>query len=405
MRRPVDDIKDASVQRPALDRLLRYDRRTEARYEAEHGRARAAHLRHTIIFGILLYILHDISTYLLLPDHYRIIVLITLFVIVPCSLATAYGVAKVSAELREIMVLGAMLAATALPLFMFYYSDAPHSTHMNVEVILCVVFANMVLALRFRYALTYSCLILFAAAFAVGMKQGVDPDLKIALCFQFASVCLLSVYSNYLFERRRCMDYCVSQEAMMRAETAETAEKQFQMMSKTDALTGLPNRRFLDERLDEWFSDDRPAAVMMVDIDHFKLFNDTLGHPAGDECLRQIADAFRSAFSEPDLFCARFGGEEFILAIRNAEDLQARHLANAVVRSIEALGITHPGRSDGVEVVTVSVGVALKRPAEPVSKSQVLSQADEALYQAKRRGRNRFVMRSEVVDPRIAVNS
>ncbi len=405
MRRAVDGIKDASIQRPALDRLLRFDRRTEARYEAEHGRARAAHLRHTIIFGILLYILHDISTYLLLPDHYRIVVLSTLFVIVPCSLAAAYGVARVSAEVREIMVLGAMLAATALPLFMLYFSNAPHSTHMNVEVILCMVFANMVLALRFRYALTYSCLILFGAALAVGLKQGVDPNLKFALCFQFTSVCLLSVYSNYLFERRRCMDYRVSQEAMMRAETAEIAEKQFQVMSKTDALTGLPNRRFLDERLDEWLSDDRPAAVMMIDIDHFKLFNDTLGHPAGDECLRQIADAFRSAFSEPDLFCARFGGEEFILAVRNAEDLQVRHLANAVVRSIEALGITHPGRCDGVEVVTVSVGVALKRPAEPVSKSQVLSQADEALYQAKRRGRNRFVMRSEIVDPRIAVNS
>jgi len=401
----VDDIEDASIQQPALDRLLRFDRRTEAGYEAEHGPARAAHLRHTIIFGILLYILHDISTYLLLPDHYRIIVLATLFVIIPCSLAAAYGVARVSAEVREIMVLGAMLAATALPLFMLYFSNAPHSTHMNVEVILCVVFANMVLALRFRYALTYSCVILFGAAVAVGMKQGVDPNLKIALCFQFTSVCLLSVYSNYLFERRRCMDYCVSQQAMMRAETAEIAEKQFQVMSKTDALTGLPNRRFLDERLDEWFSDDRPAAVMMIDIDHFKLFNDTLGHPAGDECLRQIADAFRNAFSEPDLFCARFGGEEFILAVRDAEDLQARHLANAVVRSIEALGIAHPGRSDGVEVVTVSVGVAVKRPAEPVSKSQVLSQADEALYHAKRRGRNRFVMRSEVADPRIAVNS
>ena len=94
MRRAVDGIRDASIQRPALDRLLRFDRRTEARYEAKHGRARAAHLRHTIIFGILLYILHDISTYLLLPDHYRIVVLSTLFVIVPCSLAAAYGVSS-----------------------------------------------------------------------------------------------------------------------------------------------------------------------------------------------------------------------------------------------------------------------------------------------------------------------
>jgi diguanylate cyclase (GGDEF)-like protein len=405
MRRPVDDSTDGPIERPTLDRMLRFDRLTEARYEAEHGRARAAHLRHTIIFGVLLYILHDISTYLLLPDHYWIIVLVTLFVIVPCSLAVAHAAAKLASGIREVMVLLAILTATALPLFMMFYSDAPHSTHMNVEVILCVVFANMVMALRFRYAVIYSSLILFWAVLAVLMKQGVDPELKFALCFQFASVCLLSAYSNYLFERRRCTDYCVSLEARIRAETAETSERQFQEMSKTDALTGLPNRRFLDERLEEWFSDSRPAAVMMVDIDHFKLFNDTLGHPAGDECLRLIANAFRSAFSEPDLFCARFGGEEFIVAIRDAEELQARRLANAVVRSIEALGIAHPGRDDGVEVVTVSVGVALKPSAERVSQNEVLSQADEALYQAKRRGRNRFVMRSEVTDPRIAVNS
>jgi diguanylate cyclase (GGDEF)-like protein len=326
-------------------------------------------------------------------------------VIAPCSLAVAHVASKLDSGIREVMVLLAILTATALPLFMMFYSDAPHSTHMNVEVILCVVFANMVMALRFRYAVIYSSLILFWAVLAVLMKQGVDPELKFALCFQFASVCLLSAYSNYLFERRRCTDYCVSLEARIRAETAETSERQFQEMSKTDALTGLPNRRFLDERLEEWFSDSRPAAVMMVDIDHFKLFNDTLGHPAGDECLRLIANAFRSAFSEPDLFCARFGGEEFIVAIRDAEELQARRLANAVVRSIEALGIAHPGRDDGVEVVTVSVGVALKPSAERVSQNEVLSQADEALYQAKRRGRNRFVMRSEVTDPRIAVNS
>ena len=98
--------------------LGRFDRSTEARYEAEHGRWRAAHLRHTIIFGVLLYVLHDISTYLLLPDHYWIIVLATLFVIVPCSLAVAHMMARVSAGPRELLATGAILTATALPVFM-----------------------------------------------------------------------------------------------------------------------------------------------------------------------------------------------------------------------------------------------------------------------------------------------
>jgi hypothetical protein len=239
MRRRADDAIDGPIQRPVLDHLLRFDRRTEARYEAEHGLARAAHLRHTIIFGVLLYLLHDFSTYMLLPDDYWIIVLTTAFVVVPSSLTVAYAMPRVSPALRESMALGAILAATALPVFMLYYSDAPHSTHMNTEVILCIVFANMVMALRFRHALAYSSLVLLWATSAVMMKQGVDPELKIALCFQFTSVCLLTTYSNYLFERRRCRDYRTSLEARMRAETAETSEKQFQEMSKTDALTGL----------------------------------------------------------------------------------------------------------------------------------------------------------------------
>jgi len=389
------------IERPTLDLLLRFDRHTETRYESEHGAERAAELRHTILFGVVLYLLHDVSTYLLLPDEYWLIVLVTFLVIVPCSLTIAYTVEKVSAEIREVMVLGAIFAATMLPMFMLYYSDAPHSSHMNVEVILCIVFANMLMALRFRYALLYTAVVLFLGVLAVTMKNGVDLELKAAICFQFASVCLLSVYSNFLFERRRCTDYCVSREATIRAETAEMSEKQFQEISKTDALTGLPNRRFIDERFQEWFADTRPAVVMMIDIDHFKLFNDTLGHPAGDECLKTIADAFKAAFSGSDVFCARFGGEEFILALRDAEERQARRLAHGVVRSIEALNIPHPGRTDGVDVVTVSIGVAFKPAAKQVTQEEVLSDADKALYQAKRDGRNCYVTSTDTASPRV----
>ena len=192
------------------------------------------------------------------------------------------------------------------------------------------------------------------------------------------------------------MDYCVSLEAVLRAEAAETSRKQFQIMSKTDSLTGLPNRRFLDEQLDEWASDGRSAAVMMIDIDHFKLFNDTLGHPAGDECLRTIADAIKDAFSQPGQFCARFGGEEFTLAVRDVDVLQACRLAGVVVSTIEALQIPHPGRNDGLGIVTISVGLALKPASEMTTTDKLLTHADEALYLAKRRGRNRFVLSEEM---------
>jgi diguanylate cyclase (GGDEF)-like protein len=268
--------------------------------------------------------------------------------------------------------------------------------YSNVDVLICVIFGNVLVALRFKHAFFYTLATLLFPVFAIMTNGEIDLGLKKALSFQFATVCIVCLYSNYLFERRRCMDYCSSLDVLLRAEAAETSEKQFQVMSKTDSLTGLPNRRFLDEQLDEWASDDRSAAVMMIDIDHFKLFNDTLGHPAGDECLRTIADAFNEAFSQPGQFCARFGGEEFTLAVRDVDVLQACRLASAVVSTIEALQIPHPGRIDGLGIVTISVGLALKPVSVMTTRKRLLTHADEALYLAKRRGRNRFVLSEEI---------
>ena len=131
---------------------------------------------------------------------------------------------------------------------------------------------------------------------------------------------------------------------------------------------------------------------MMIDIDHFKMFNDALGHPAGDECLKVIADTFANAFPDTEQFCARFGGEEFTLAVRDAGELKARRMAQALVSAVEALRIPHPGRADDVGVVTISVGVALKPEDASTTRESFLSLADEALYQAKRKGRNCFVL-------------
>ncbi|AKH99804.1 diguanylate cyclase (GGDEF) domain-containing protein [Hoeflea sp. IMCC20628] len=405
MRRPAEEPTSGQIRQPTLDRLLRFDRDTEARYEAEHGAERAAQLRGATVFGLLLYFLHDISTILLLPESYLLIVYVTLFAILPYSLLMYHFVGRISHEARELLTLSGLLVATVLPLYMMYVSDSTNGIYMNLNVVLCIVFGNVLISLRFRHAFVFTSVIFAFAVLAITMKDGIDHSLKSGLCFQFATVCILGLYSNYLFERRRCVDYCVSLGAVLRAETAEISEKQFQVMSRTDSLTGLPNRRFLDERLDEWFADSRSAVVMMIDIDHFKLFNDTLGHPAGDDCLKEIAEAFRGAFPEPDFFCAWFGGEEFTLSVRGAEEPQARRLANTVVRSIEALKIPHPGRSDGINIVTISVGVALKPQDAMVSRATVLSQADEALYRAKHKGRNCFVINTKASRTLAAVNS
>ncbi|MDX6669518.1 MAG: two-component system, cell cycle response regulator [Solirubrobacteraceae bacterium] len=157
-------------------------------------------------------------------------------------------------------------------------------------------------------------------------------------------------------------------------------------LSRTDALTGLPNRRSLDEELPRELArarrHDNPVCAVMLDLDHFKEFNDTRGHQAGDTLLKEIASAWRNALRDSDFvayygFVARYGGEEFVLVLPYC----ALDQAMAVVGRLRAA--TPPGR-------TCSAGVALWNRTE--SADELLARADLALYHAKRNGRDRAII-------------
>jgi len=128
-----------------------------------------------------------------------------------------------------------------------------------------------------------------------------------------------------------------------------------------------------------WFADNRPVSIMMIDIDHFKLYNDALGHPAGDDCLRQVAAVFLAAASGTDTICARFGGEEFTIAMREASEMEAARLARALVQAVESLAIPHPSRADGLSVITISTGIAFKPEGTSADAAGTFAAADQAL--------------------------
>ncbi|MFM6907189.1 MAG: GGDEF domain-containing protein, partial [Acinetobacter tjernbergiae] len=169
--------------------------------------------------------------------------------------------------------------------------------------------------------------------------------------------------------------------------------QQLSILSHQDPLTGLANRRYLDEVLEiEWnraMRHQTPITIMMVDIDCFKQYNDSLGHIQGDQCLKRIAILLSSLASRSDDLAARYGGEEFLLlfALTNKEQalIQVQHLME-LVRNIE---ITHP-RSIVSKYVTVSVGVATTTPRLHDNLLAFIAQADHALYIAKSNGRNQY---------------
>ena len=175
-----------------------------------------------------------------------------------------------------------------------------------------------------------------------------------------------------------------------RTEALREANERLEVISRTDPLTGLANRRQLDSRLDAaWEHGARlhePLSVAMVDIDHFKLYNDHYGHLAGDACLQRVADALNATIRVTDLV-ARYGGEEFALILPGADVAVAQVIAERAREAVLALGEANAAAPGGR--VTVSIGVASVVPADTGEVARLVESADAELYAAKRAGRNR----------------
>lgn len=170
-----------------------------------------------------------------------------------------------------------------------------------------------------------------------------------------------------------------------RTEELHAANTRLRELSYTDALTGLPNRRCLLDALAA--AQPAPVALLFLDVDHFKDFNDEFGHPAGDEALRQVALAMRTV-APPDALLSRYGGEEFACLLRSAEDpAEVEMLAERLRIAVAGRPVALPGTTQ-VEALTISLGVAIGPLAGEADAHRLLKDADLALYAAKRAGRD-----------------
>ncbi|MBW0146163.1 CHASE domain-containing protein [Marinobacter arenosus] len=168
------------------------------------------------------------------------------------------------------------------------------------------------------------------------------------------------------------------------------AKTELERISFTDALTGLANRRHFDIYLEREYRrairQGSALSLVMIDIDHFKEYNDEYGHPAGDACLKKVADCLRQVVHRPADLVARYGGEEFSIVLPNTET--PKEFGEFCRRAVEALGIPHKA-SSAANVVTISVGISTLTPETwQQNLTDLLHRADEALYQAKETGRN-----------------
>jgi diguanylate cyclase (GGDEF)-like protein len=180
-----------------------------------------------------------------------------------------------------------------------------------------------------------------------------------------------------------------------------TVNRHLEALASIDSLSGLANRRSFDARLEaEWqraANLKRPIALMMIDVDHFKLFNDNYGHVEGDQCLRVIGETLAAAANHKADFAARYGGEEFVLLLPDTDLNAALAIAEQLRTAVSTLAIGHGFAPNGH--VTVSIGVAALTPSGADDPQALIEAADAGLYAAKRSGRNRVWAESRAMTP------
>lgn len=178
------------------------------------------------------------------------------------------------------------------------------------------------------------------------------------------------------------------------------ANIELQKLAALDGLTGIANRRRFDETLQfEWQRGQRdktPLSLLFCDIDHFKSYNDHFGHLAGDLCLKKVAAVLTEHLKRPADLAARYGGEEFALILPETDPAGALLIAEACRRHLEGLQIENPAAGTGI--VTISIGVATVVPSPDSTVEHLINRADQALYAAKRGGRNSVLSAADVQD-------
>ncbi|WP_119392751.1 GGDEF domain-containing protein [Taklimakanibacter lacteus] len=203
---------------------------------------------------------------------------------------------------------------------------------------------------------------------------------------------LFLVQMFILFIEVSTIPVALALESRLRLESQlATANARLEHLAGTDPLTGLPNRRAFDRAFErEWAIAARakvPLAVAIVDVDHFKAFNDTYGHVAGDDCLTRLGEILSNTIFRPGDFIGRYGGEEFVIVLPGTDMAGAEKVCERVKEIVSAANLPH--ETSPLDHVTVSVGFASMTPDTLLSKNQLLEAADVALYSAKSNGRNR----------------
>lgn len=386
---------DAYLAKPPI--TLFFDREIEAIFVRDRSamRARQAYLAGLIAvlaFNVMLCVEYA-SGEIEPTAAVRVLVASHAIVTIPCLVFAAVLRRNASAKLRELLMALGYGLVTVGSVVLNQNLRGEAAVYDAFTSVLIPITCNIALPMAFVTAALGSAFGVAALTVSAFLHAGFSPDAQSAMATLYGAGAVMTLVANYRFELAERTNYLNYLRESLRNADIARANRHLTQLSRTDFLTGLPNRRDFDERLAvavrRSCEEGRPLTVLVLDIDNFKLYNDVYGHLEGDGCLRRVAQAIAGAAASEGCFAGRIGGEEFAVALPGAEIETAGVVADRIRGAVRALKIQHRGLGDR-RYVTISVGVAALNPLCPEEPVPLLARADAALYKAKRDGRDKI---------------
>ncbi|MFH1342109.1 MAG: diguanylate cyclase [Pseudomonadota bacterium] len=399
---PLDDAASVSMT-PALEaeterllsqrtRDIRFSPEMVRAYRAKDWPQRSKIARAWMVWVGLISVSFVPVSLLLAPDFLGLTIVIS-GLLVPALHACTYLVWR-KPRSASVEGLSVMLLMSSVMIAYGFLAVAAGGADYE-RILICVMYATTIaiVVLNIDYIWTLSLMVCSAAIF-FGFEI-FNPEIELKEAIGTSVFYATGMYAATIARKTQSIlgqkAFLMSLRNQYRSDALRSANHQLEILATRDPLTGLGNRRSATDLIDRLWRD--PAipkariAFIMADIDLFKLLNDTAGHAAGDDCIRRVAKAIEESVREDAVF--RYGGEEFLVVLADTSPDHAWTIAERIRRSVEALAIVNPGTDpvDGSsDVVTISLGVAFAR--EDAAPEMVAKWADDALYDAKRGGRN-----------------
>lgn len=363
-----------------------------------HYRTHLAHSHAKAVFwgglaALALFNLFLINDYFSRPDIFLLSVVTRLLVVTPLCVLALWLVRQSTDGKHQDMLLSSGFVVAMMGIATIHWFTRTRAENFDPPAfVILLMTCNVVMPLRFRTAAFITGVSMLIFSLEIGLHPSMDAFAKRTSILTYNITGLLTLLANHRLNKAARFSYLVKLCDQLQLDHSTATSHRFQQAALTDELTQLPNRRHMDEVFQRWLGvppeSGKPMAALIIDVDHFKQYNDTWGHLQGDACLREVARVLMACTRAQTDLAARLGGEEFVVLLRQADASEALRTAERIRQAIEAISL--PVDTAGPpHHITASIGVALAPYDNAERMQSLLERADQALYLAKRHGRNR----------------